>query len=151
MGAVTYPSANVIEFISQNMVPIQVLFDAKPLATDFNVKWTPTIITLDAEGKEHHRTVGFLPPEDLIPSLMLGIAKCHFDRETFGEALSTLEKLLAGYPKSDSAPEAIYLQGVARYKSTHSPKPLKEAYEKLQTEYPTSEWTKRAYPYRLLP
>ena len=30
------------------------------------------------------------------------------------------------------------------------PKKLKEAYEKLQEEYPNSEWTKRAYPYRLI-
>ena len=151
MGAVTYPNAKVVEFIDQQMIPIQVPFDAKPLATDFNVKWTPTIITLDAEGKEHHRTIGFLPPEELVPSLMLGTAKSHFDRENFSEALSFLEKLLANYPKSDSAPEAIFLQGVAKYKSTHSPKPLKEAYEKLQAGYPSSEWTKRAYPYRLLP
>lgn len=150
MGAVTYPNPKVVEFVQQNLIPIQVAFDAKPLSTDFNVKWTPTLITLDIEGKEHHRTVGFLPPEELIPSLMLGIAKCHFDRENFSEALSLLEKLLTNYPKSDSTPEAIYLQGVARYKSTHNPKPLKEAYEKLQAGYPSSEWTKRASPYRLL-
>ncbi len=150
MGAVTYPDPKVVEFVQQNLIPIQVAFDAKPLATDFNVKWTPTLIVLDAEGKEHHRAVGFLPPEELIPWLMLGIAKCHFDREKFGEALTLLEKLLASYAKSGFTPEAIYLLGVARYKSTHDPKPLKEAYEKLQAGYPSSEWTKRAYPYRLL-
>jgi len=69
MAAVTYPDAKVISFVSENMVPIQVLFDAKPLSVDFNVKWTPTLITLDTEGKEHHRTVGFLSPDELIPSL----------------------------------------------------------------------------------
>ncbi len=150
MGAVTYPNTDVVEFIQQHMVPLQVAFDAQPISTEFNVKWTPTLITLDAEGKEHHRTIGFLSPEELIPSLMLGIAKCHFDREEFDAALSILKKLLTIYPKSDSAPEAIYLRGVSLYKSTHKAKPLKEAYEKLQAEYPLSEWTKRAYPYRLL-
>ena len=151
MGAVTYPNAKLGEFISKNLIPVQVKSDAQPIATDFNVKWTPTLITLDTEGKEHHRTVGFLPPEELIPSLLLGIAKCHFDRDRFAEALASLDKLLAEYSKSDSAPEAIFLRGVSRYKSTHDPKPLKEAYEKLQSEYPSSEWTKRAYPYRLIP
>jgi len=63
---------------------------------------------------------------------------------------ANLEALLAGYPKSDAAPEAIFLRGVSRYKSTHEAKPLKEAYELLQAQYPGSEWTKRAYPYRLL-
>jgi len=151
MGAVTYPDEKVEEFISKHVIPLQERSDAQPLATDFNVKWTPTLITLDSNGKEHHRTLGFLPPEELIPSLLLGIAKCHFDLERFAEALSSLDKLLADYPKSDSAPEAIFLRGVSRYKNTRDPKPLKEAYEKLQSEYPASEWTKRAYPYRLIP
>jgi thioredoxin-related protein len=150
MGAVTYPNPKVVQFIQDHMVPIQVLFNAQPIATEFNVKWTPTIITLDAEGKEHHRTVGFLPPEELIPSLMLGIAKSYFDQEKFGEALSMLDKLLKEYPRSDWAPEAAYVQGVSKYKSTHDAKFLKAIYEKLQAEYPSSEWTKRAYPYRLL-
>src|SRR4030043_471933 len=136
MDAVTYPNEGVIEFIQKNMIPLRVAFDAQPLATEFSLKWTPTLITLDADGKEHQRTVGFLPPEELIPSLLLGIAKSYFNREKFSEALSTLDKLLADYPKSDAAPEAIYLRGVCRYKSTHDPKPLKGAYEQLQANYP---------------
>lgn len=151
MGAVTYPDAKVVEFISKNLIPIQVKSDAQPISTNFNVKWTPSLITLDQEGKEHHRTVGFLSPDELIPSLLLGIAKCHFDQEHFNEALASLDKLMADYPKSAAAPEAIFLRGVSQYKSTHDAKPLKEAYGKLQSDYPSSEWTKRAYPYRLLP
>jgi hypothetical protein len=151
MGAVTYPNEKVVEFVTKNLVPVQVLSDAQPIASNFNIKWTPTLITLDPEGKEHHRTVGFLPPEELIPSLLLGIAKSHFDRERFADALAALDKLLADYSKSDAAPEAIFLRGVSGYKSTHDPKPLKQAYEKLQAQYPSSEWTKRAYPYRLIP
>jgi TolA-binding protein len=150
MDAVTYPNAPVAEFIEENMVPLRLPFNAQPESTDFRLRWTPTLITLDAEGEEHHRTVGFLPPEELIPSLLLGIARAHFDRDQFSEALSRLDKILADYPKSASTPEAVYLAGVARYKSTHDPKSLKEAYERLQAEYPSSEWTTRAYPYRLL-
>jgi outer membrane protein assembly factor BamD (BamD/ComL family) len=107
-------------------------------------------VTLDTEGKEHHRTVGFLSPEELIPSLLLGKAKIDFGHEDFAKALVSLEALLKDYPKSGAAPEAIFLRGVCGYKSTHTPKPLKEAYEKLAAEYRDSEWTKRAYPYRLL-
>ena len=150
MDAVTYPAANVAEFIQKEMIPLRIQFNTQPFATDFNVQWTPTVITLDVDGKEHHRTVGFLSAEELIPSLLLGIAKCHFDRERFNEAISSLDKLLTEYPNSDSAPEAIYLRGVSKYKSTHDPKPLKGAYEQLQANYPSSEWTRRAYPYRLL-
>ena len=150
MGAVTYPNEKVVDFIERRVVPIQVLFDSQPLASRFNIQWTPTVITLDEEGKEHHRTIGFLAPEEFIPSLMLGLAKCHFDRGKFSEAIEMSEEILKDYPKSDAAPEAVYVRGVALYKSTSSANPLKEAYKKLQSEYPSSEWAKRAQPYRLL-
>jgi len=150
MGAVTFPDAKVIAFIKQNLIPIRLPHDHKPLAEQFQVKWTPALVTLDTEGKEHHRTVGFLSPEELIPSLLLGKAKIDFDHEDFAKALVSLEALLKDYPKSGAAPEAIFLRGVCGYKSTHTPKPLKEAYEKLAAEYRDSEWTRRAYPYRLL-
>src|SRR4030042_4933730 len=150
MGAVTYPNEKVVDFIEGHMVPIQVLFDSQPLATKFNVHGTPTVITLDEEGKEHHRTIGFLSPEEFIPSLMLGVTKCHFDRGKLSEAVEMSEEILKNYPKSDAAPEAVYVRGGALYKRTHSADPLKEAYKKLQNEYPSSEWARRAQPYRLL-
>ena len=150
MDAVTYPEAGVIGFIEENFIPLRVPFDAQPHAADFNIKWTPTVITLGPDGKEHHRTVGFLGPDELIPSLLLGRGKFHFDHDRFAEALESLNSVVANYPKSDSAPEAIFHSGVCQYKSSNNPKPLKEAYEKLNAEFPANEWTKRAYPYRLL-
>jgi hypothetical protein len=150
MDAVTYPHPSVIGFLQESMIPLKVAHDAQPLAADFNVKWTPTLITLGPQGKEHHRSIGFLSPPELIPSLILGMAKWHFDSERIQDAASLLEKILTEFSGSDSAPEAIYLLGVSRYKITHDPKPLKEAYARLQSEFPASEWTKRASPYRLL-
>ncbi|MBI2471339.1 MAG: tetratricopeptide repeat protein [Planctomycetes bacterium] len=150
MDAVSYPNKNVTEFINKSVIPLRIRSDTQPLATDFNLKWTPTLIMLDKDGKEHHRTVGFFPAEELIPSLLLGIAKVHFDLNEFKDALSRLENIMSDFPKSSPAPEAIYLKGVCLYKDTKNPKGLKEAYEQLQAKYPESDWTKRAYPYRLL-
>ncbi|MBI5248613.1 MAG: tetratricopeptide repeat protein [Desulfomonile tiedjei] len=150
MDAVTYPEEKVIEFIHENFIPVRVPFDHKPLASDFNIKWTPTIITVDPDGKEHFRTVGFLAAPDLIASLLLAIGKTHFEHEHFDKAIAVFESLLSSHPKSSYAPEAIYLRGVSQYKSTHNPKPLKAAYERLSADYPNDEWTKRAYPYRLI-
>ena len=62
----------------------------------------------------------------------------------------SLHKFQADYPKSAAIPEAIYLEGVTRYKDSHEPKALKDAYEQLQADFPASAWTQRAYPYRLL-
>ena len=150
MDAVTYPDDSVVRFVQESYIPLLVPFDAKPLADDFNVKWTPTLVTLGIDRREHHRTVGFLNPEAFIASSLLGIGKYHFDNDRYPEALTFFEKTVADYSLSDSAAEAVFLRGVSRYKNSGDPKPLKEAYEDLSSQYPESEWTKRAYPYRLL-
>jgi hypothetical protein len=150
MDAVTYPEPPVVDFIQDNLIPLRIEFGAQPYCTDYNIQWTPTLIILDPEGKEHHRTTGFLSAEELIPSLMLGMAKSQFDREQFTEAIATIDTLLKNHAKSDAAPEAIYYLGVSQYKSTKNPEPLKVAYTRLKSEYPQSEWTKRAQPYNLL-
>jgi hypothetical protein len=150
MDAVTYPEEAVVDFVMANTIPLRLRSDAQPYAADFNLIWTPTLISLDTDGREHHRTVGFLPPEDLIPSVLLGIAKTGLGTGRFAEALAHLESILNDYPESGDAPEAVYWRGVGRYKSTHNPKPLKEAYERLASQHSGSVWTRRAYPYRLL-
>ncbi len=150
MDTVTYPNEKVVEFINLNVVPLRVLSDQQPLATDFNIKWTPSLLILDQNGKEDSRTVGFLNAEELISSILLGLGNGHFNKDEFKDALGCYERLLAEQPGSDSAPEAIFQRGVTLYKSTHDPKPLKEAYNHLQDKYPASQWTKRAYPYRLI-
>jgi hypothetical protein len=150
MDAVTYPDEKVSDFIQTKVIPLRVSFDAQPLATDFKVKWTPTLVTLDSDGSEHHRTVGFLGPEELIPSILLGVGKSCFDTGKFDEAVASLDTILQGYARSASAPEAVFLKGVSLYKGTHNPRPLRDAYDRLQAEYPDNEWTKRAYPYRLI-
>ncbi len=150
MDAVTYPDKNVIAFVEESFIPLQVPYDAKPLSKDFNIKWTPTLITLGLDKTEHHRTVGFLDPDAFIASARLGIGKYHFDNDRYAEALNFFEKIISEQPQSDSVAEAVFLRGVSRYKNSSDPKPLKEAYETLSSRFPESEWTKRAYPYRLL-
>ncbi len=150
MDAVTYPDEKVIEFIENNLIPLRIPFDSQPLANQFNLKWTPTLIIIDSEGKEHERIVGFLPPEEIIPFLLLGIAKSYFDHGEFNKALELIEKIITQFPASSVVPETIFLKGVCGYKSSHNQKHLKEAYEQLQAKYPSSEWAKKAFPYRLL-
>lgn len=150
MDAVSYPDMKVSNFIIDKVVPLRVPADAQPLSSEFQVHWTPTLVTLDMYGKEQYRTVGFLPPEELVPSLLLGIAKADFAAHQYNDALINLNMLLAGYPSSDAAPEAVYLKGVCRYKSSKDARCLKQAYEQLTSDYPASEWAKRAAPYNLL-
>ena len=115
MEAVTFPDEKVVAFMNERVISLRVAYNDKELAGRFNVKWTPTIVTLDGEGTEHHRTVGFLSSEEFIPSILLGMAKSAFDHEDYGLALEIAGELLRGYPSAAAAPEAIFLQGVCRY------------------------------------
>ncbi len=151
MGAVTYPDQKVAEFINTNLVPVQLLYNTKPYADDFNIQWTPVVVILDESGKEHFRSVGFLPPEEFISSALLGMLKVHFDLKKYREALDVADILTRDFPKSKAIPETIYWQGVASFEDTNDPQYLKAAYKKLKAEYPSSEWTQRAEPYNLLP
>ena len=117
----------------------------------FRVKWTPTVIVLDSDGDEHHRFIGFLPPEDFIGQLILGRGKTEFNLEHFDQAIQCFQELLVRYPKTDAAPEAQYFLGVSRYKASHDPKELKSILENLQRDYSGSEWTKKAQAYALIP
>ena len=149
MGAVTYPDLKVVEFVDKTLIPIQLQADSD-LAEDFTVRWTPTLVILDPSGKEHSRTVGYIAPEEFVPAMLLGIAKMHFDLRQFDSMEQCLEEIIAAYPWSLAAPEAVYYHGVCGYKTTHKAEPLKKAYERIAKEYPHNEWVKRALPYRLL-
>jgi len=150
MDAVTYPHDKIIAFVQKNFIPLQIAHDAKPLSSDFNIKWTPTLITLGLDDREHHRSIGFLNPEEFLASALLGLGKFHFDNERYQEALAMFENLISTHPLSDKVTEAIFLQGVSRYKLSGDRQFLKKTYNTLSSQYPDSEWTKRAYPYRLL-
>ena len=150
MDAVTFADGGVANFLTDRVIPLRAPVGQKTLAADFRVVWTPTLIVLDYYGHEHQRTIGFLPPDELVASLLLGIGKTAFDNDQFNEAGIQLNTLLNGYPASAAAPEAVYLRGVARYKSSHDAAALKETHRQLLADYPSSEWTRRAEPYSLL-
>ncbi len=72
----------------------------------FGGKWTPTLIILDEDGTEHHRLIGFLPPENFIAQIILGKGKVEFDLDQFERAIQTFQEALVRYPKTEAAPEA---------------------------------------------
>ena len=150
MEEVTFADADVINFISSHMVPLRIPVTNEALAADFRVFWTPTLIVIDYYGKEHQRTLGYLPPEETVASFLLGIGKVSLGYGQFNEAVIQFNTLLNGCPRSAVAAEAVYLRGVARYKASQALSALKETYQFLLVKYPESEWTRRAAPFNLL-
>jgi thioredoxin-related protein len=149
MESATFNDLAVQNFLTDRMIAMQATATST-LAADFRVVWTPTVIVLDFYGREHQRTVGFMPPEELVASLLLGVGKSALDNGQYNEAVLQLNTLLNGYPHSAAAPEAVYLRGVSRFKSSQTPAALKECYQQLSSQYPDSDWAKRAQPFSLL-
>jgi hypothetical protein len=150
MDAVTYPEKAVVKCVEKSVVPLQVRFDSQPLASEFNIKWTPALFIVDEDSKVHQRSVGFFSPEQFAAWILLGRAKSHFARGEFDMALTVIEEILDEHGESHFAPEAVYYQGVTRYKSTDEAGHLKEAHRSLAQKYPSSLWAMKAAPYRLL-
>lgn len=149
MDTVTYSNTAVRRFVHDHFIPLMIPFDAKSLSRDFDIKWTPAFIVIGSDRREHHRTVGFLNPDDFIANGLLGIGKYHFDNSRYQEALTSFEEVLTLQPEGDSAAEAIFLKGVSLYKKSGDRMPLKEVYEALQHRFPDSKWARKARPYRL--
>ena len=150
MDAVAYPNTAVSDFISTNLIPLRIPADHPELGVKFCIKWTPTLLILDKDGTEHYRTTGFFSPEELIPSLLLGMGKAYFNKPDRQKACDCLEQVINSYPQSFQAQEAIYLRGVAGYIETHDVGNLIGIYDRLTTDFPGSQWAMRADPYRLL-
>jgi thioredoxin-related protein len=154
MNTGPYSNEKVQKFIMENFIPLksQCFWD-KPteLMEKFEIKWTPTLIVHDPEGKEHHRMVGYLPPDDLIAQLILAKGKIYFNKDRFPEAIAQFQVVVDQYPDAGAAPEASFSLGVAEYKRTHDAKFLRQIYDRLTAKYPQSEWARRAAAYSEIP
>ncbi len=138
------------KFNSLNFVPVQIETSNKAMMEKFSVSWTPTLIVLDADGMEHYRAVGFFDHDDLVATFMTAKGRCALDTEQFPEARAMFEEVISCYPDKPAAAEALFFLGVARYKMSHDPKPLRETYDELSAKFPQSTWAKQAEHYRLI-
>jgi hypothetical protein len=154
MNTGPYSDEKVRKFLQEQFLPLRSeCFWDKPTEPmqRFGIKWTPTFLVLDSDGKEHHRFVGYVPSDDLIANLGLGKGKIFYDTDRMAEAIMRFQTVIDRHPNAGATPEAVFLLGVAGYKHSHDPKELRRAYETLKAKYPQSEWTRRADPYSAIP
>jgi len=82
-----YPEPRVTEFVSQNFIPVRLHVKTHPEAMGrFGADWTPTVMLLDSNGQERHRIEGFLPADDFLAQLELGLGHLYFKTGRFPEA-----------------------------------------------------------------
>lgn len=145
MSAVTYSEPRVIEYVTDQFVPWRVDFQVETrLIRLYDVSMTPTVIIADGKGKEHYRSVGFLPPRRFLGQLAIGLAWVAFGRRKYSNAGDLFEAVARDFPECGIAPEAIYFRGVSRDKITEDHSSRKAAAEELDQRCPDSDWAVRA-------
>ena len=154
-----YPDPRVAQLIEQNFIPVRMHVkeqadDFKRLGAKYGAQWTPTILILDvsaeasaeadSSGEERHRIEGFLPADDFIAQILLGLGKSAFARGDFADAERRYREIADKYPSTDAGPEALYWAGVARYKATNDPAALAQTAASFKQRYQETSWAKKA-------
>ncbi len=145
MGAVTYPDPIVIEFMSERFVPVRVNQQEEAAALrPFSVGWTPGLLVLDPEGRQHRRAFGFHPPVDFVAELALGWLHDAIDR---GQGEAACERARVALDRTRGDPEreaeARYFLAVAEYKATRDPARLTSGWLELLDACPDTTWARK--------
>ncbi len=110
----------------------------------FGVLWTPTVLIFDPEGKERYRIEGYLPRDEFRAQLELGLARVSFMHMRWEDAGSRYAAVARNYPQTAAGPEAIYWQGVCRYKGANDHAALGETAKTLAKSYSGTVWAKKS-------
>ena len=144
-----YPESRIDKLVSESFHPVRLHVKKHPEAMErFGANWTPTVILLDSGGTERHRIEGFLPVDDFLAQLKLGLGKAAFQRGAFDEGERWFRAVVAEHPQSEPAPEALYWAGVARYKGKGDASALAETARAFTSSYTDSAWAKKASVWR---
>jgi tetratricopeptide (TPR) repeat protein len=144
MDAVTYPNAESERILNEEFVAFKPQIDRnEALARRFFVGWTPGIVFLDGQENLHHRAFGFHPPEEFAALLRVGRGTIEFHRGDFQAALATFSRAADDVRRGEIQAEALYWQGVSRYK-TGDKDGMARAWNRLLDLFPESLWAKRA-------
>jgi tetratricopeptide (TPR) repeat protein len=148
MGTVTYPHAEVIEFVTEHFAAAK--FNVKEPVPDFKeavgrgkVIWAPLFIFLDYRGTELRRYLGYLPPDDFLAELRLVLGLAAMTHMKYQEALEWFLSAVEKSPDSSAAPEALFWAGAADYRIGGA-QPMIARWDDLIARCPGSTWAKRA-------
>ena len=144
-----YTDPRVIDLVTTSLHPVRIHVredaDAwKRIGGELGVQWTPTILILDSAGLERHRIEGFLPADDFLAQVALGLAKVAFSRSDFADAERRYRAIVETYPNTETASEALYWAGVSKYKASNDPTALQDTAKAFTQRYQDSSWAKKS-------
>jgi TolA-binding protein len=144
-----WPDKRIIGLVEKKFVPVRVhvqkqAAEFQRLGERYGAQWTPTTLVLDADGTERHRVEGFLPAEDLLAQLGLGLANVAFAQRDWSAAERGFRAVVDENPTGDAAAEATYWAGVSRYKASGDSAALADTARRLKAQHADSTWAKKA-------
>jgi hypothetical protein len=148
-----WPDERIVGLIEKEFVPVRVHVrdqaeEFQRLGERYSAQWTPTTLVLDPTGTERHRVEGFLPADDLLAQLGLGLGHVAFKQGDWATAERHFRAVADRHPDSDVAAEAVYWAGVSRYKATNDAAALGATARQLDERYADSAWAKKASVWR---
>ena len=101
------------------------------------------MILADAGGTERHRFEGFLPADDFLAQLKLGLAHAARSRNEWADAAKRYQELADDPKGGEASAEALYWAGVSRYK-TGDQSALADTARRFKQKFTDSSWAKKA-------
>lgn len=148
-----WPDERVARLVTESFLPARLHVkhqgaDFERLEGRYGVQWTPTTLFIDPEAIERHRIEGFLPVEDFLAQLSLGLGHLAFHGGRFADAERSFRDVVSRFPAAESAPEAEYWAGVSRYKATGDGAALAATARAFEERYQDTSWAKKASVWR---
>jgi hypothetical protein len=130
--------------VAERVVPARVnVLTERELTKRLRVPWTPMFLFVDAEGVEHHRFIGYLPPDEFAAQIHLAGARAAFNRGAWEEASRRYAHLAEKFPETDAAPESVYWIGVCDFKRTKDVERIYAQAREVVRRYPGHIWAKK--------
>ena len=153
LEAEVWPDERVARLVMECFVPTRLHVkrheaEFERFEARYSVPWTPTTLFIDPEGLERHRIEGFLPVEDFLAQLTLGLGHLDFHGGRFGDAERHFRDVVSRFPSTESAPEGQYWAGVSKYKGTGDAAALAETARAFEERYERTSWAKKASVWR---
>jgi TolA-binding protein len=127
----------------RHFVPVQINTQEKAahsVVQSFHQAWTPDLRILSPQGVDLYRWMGYLPPFEFLPQLLVARAYACLALQDPAGAAEGYRQVLERFPTSAVAPEAQYFLAVSLYKAHHAASDLFDNWQQLQTRYPASLW-----------
>ncbi len=147
MDAVTYPTPEVVDFLSTRFVCFTVNTKAlspegRRLLQRYRLFWEPGLVVVDHHQRELRRFVGYRAPDDFLSELAIALGKLALMRRQLADASDHFRSVRETSP--ELAAEALYWAGIAAYRRDGQLETLAAVWGELEKRFPESVWRRSA-------